>query len=100
MISNLSVQLGKKEAQLNQQLGVIAERDSSIHKLRDEISGLKQTLESFKISGVLSSVNERERYKNKFSLMLSDRKICSKLVDFLIPREMLEISLTSKLVNS
>lgn len=32
--------------------------------------------------------------------MLSDGKICSKFVEFLIPREMLEISLTSKLVSS
>ena len=90
----------KKEKQLSQQFAIVAERESLIQKLREENSGLRQTLDVFKISGVLSSATEKERFKNKFSLMLSEAKIRSKIVDFLIPRDMLELSLTCKIVNS
>jgi len=100
LISNLSLQMTQKEKLITNQLSVIAERDNSIRRLEEEILNLKQTLTSFKIQGVLSSATAKDSFNNKFSLMLSEEKVSSKLVEFLIPREMLELSLTSKLVNS
>jgi hypothetical protein len=78
----------------------LLDKESSSEELKSEIESLKETLALFKLDGKYSTQSEREKYVNKFSTVLSESKVLSKVVSFLIPREMLELSLTSKLINS
>lgn len=45
-------------------------------------------------------MNFKDVAKNRFTNMLGKSNISQKLVSFLIPREMLELSLASKITNS
>lgn len=89
-----------KENALSSQANALSEKEGAILKLQQDIAGFQETLSAFKIQGVLSSANSREQFKNKISLALRDDKFTARLLEFLIPRDMLELSLTSKLVNS
>jgi cell division protein FtsB len=100
LIRLLRARLDEKEKGIRKLEDEIEEWKKTEEKLKIDISNLRSTLDIFNIEGVLEESDRRSLHKNKLAIALKEKKVAQKVVSFLVPSEILELSLASKIIKS
>lgn len=100
LITKLWTKLDHKDIEIMFKNSTITDKEREVDSIGLQAKALQETLSLFKISGKYNTQTTTDRFKHRFSTMISTPKTLNRIMEFLIPREMLEVSLTSKLINS